>query len=300
MNHTEQQLDEMSLDQLRELALSVGATEAELEPPAPPAAQPRNPDGTFAAAEQPPVEEPPVEEPPTEDEPPAVYRREIDLGDGSGKQVFEGSTWEELADKLANAQVHASRKIRELNQKVKDIAPPPAPKPLTKDEEFVVSQQLQTEPSKAFELLFERHMGMPLAEFRQLSTEAKQLRSEKANNAAANAWVAANPEYHQSPANGQKMNAYINRFFGGVMTSENLNQAYADLKRDGLIQAKPAAPPQASSAPPPPTRRASNLPAGRSAAPPPAKKAPTQAELENMPLEDLKALANGGKQYGGW
>jgi len=45
----------------------------------------------------------------------AIYRREIDLGDGSGKQVFEAESVEELLDKLTEAQEHATRKIRELS-----------------------------------------------------------------------------------------------------------------------------------------------------------------------------------------
>src|SRR5690348_17341391 len=41
------------------------------------------------------------------------FRREIDLGDGSGKQVFEADSAEELIDKLTTAQENATRKIRE-------------------------------------------------------------------------------------------------------------------------------------------------------------------------------------------
>lgn len=50
-----------------------------------------------------------------------VIRREIDLGDGSGKQVFEGATEAELNDKLATAQEHGTRKIREQAQELETM-----------------------------------------------------------------------------------------------------------------------------------------------------------------------------------
>src|SRR6266568_7729436 len=154
MEHTEEQLENMSLEQLRELALSTGAQAVEAPAPAAPATEPvetpRDAQGRFISPE--PVA-PVADAEPLEDEP-VLYRREIDLGDGSGTQVFEGETLEELVDKLADAQKHATRKIRDLNRQAKEVAAPPAPKPLTPDEEYLVSQQLQSNPSKAFELLF--------------------------------------------------------------------------------------------------------------------------------------------------
>src|SRR5271169_3438922 len=55
---------------------------------------------------------------PTQAEPAAegdvVYRYEIDLGDGSGKQVFEGETPEVLIEKLGEER-NATIKIRELS-----------------------------------------------------------------------------------------------------------------------------------------------------------------------------------------
>lgn len=48
------------------------------------------------------------------------YRRVIDLGGGAGPEVFEGITMEELADKLADAKGHASKKIREQEAELRD------------------------------------------------------------------------------------------------------------------------------------------------------------------------------------
>src|SRR5450631_1656081 len=82
------------------------------------------------AAEEPVVEEPKVEaiadiETPVETEPEQfIYKKEIDLGDGSGVQVFTGKgasaldALEELSEKLADAQRHATKKIHELSTRI--------------------------------------------------------------------------------------------------------------------------------------------------------------------------------------
>src|SRR5581483_2684932 len=54
---------------------------------------------------------------PAGDEPDEViYERKIDLGDGSGVQIFRAASLEDLVDKLAKAQENATRKIREQNR----------------------------------------------------------------------------------------------------------------------------------------------------------------------------------------
>src|SRR6266581_1874578 len=65
--------------------------------------------------------EPPV---PPEDEPDEyIFRREIDLGDGTGVQVFEGrgetelDAIKELNDKLVVAQENATRELRTIQKK---------------------------------------------------------------------------------------------------------------------------------------------------------------------------------------
>src|ERR1700743_2577476 len=49
----------------------------------------------------------------------AKFQREIDLGDGSGKQVFKADSAEELLDKLTEAQKNATIKIREQQFELK-------------------------------------------------------------------------------------------------------------------------------------------------------------------------------------
>ena len=82
----------------------------------------------IAAAEN----EEPVEEEVT------IYQRRIDLGDGSGVQVFNAGSMEELVDKLVTAQENATKKIRELNAAVPK---PQVQKERSADEEFVLSQE---------------------------------------------------------------------------------------------------------------------------------------------------------------
>src|SRR5205823_3895620 len=111
-----------------------------------PSEQPRDEAGRFVAQAEEPANEGDITR---EEDIPELFRQEIDLGTG-GKQVFEAATQEELIAKLVEAQTHASRKIRELNQAVKQV-PVPAPKPreLTADEKYILAQQFQNEPDKA-------------------------------------------------------------------------------------------------------------------------------------------------------
>ena len=46
-------------------------------------------------------------------------RVEIDIGENAGIQIFSGKDTSELIGKLAVAQFHATRKIRDLNRNVK-------------------------------------------------------------------------------------------------------------------------------------------------------------------------------------
>src|SRR5437868_2462551 len=115
-DETVKSVDDLSFDELKELAKN----EAELE-----------------AAGQSGEQE--SDEVPNE---PQVFSRTIDLGDGSGVQVFEAPTLEELVDKLAKAQENATRKIRELAAKVKIEPAPETKSKLSPDEEFVLGQEM--------------------------------------------------------------------------------------------------------------------------------------------------------------
>src|SRR5215472_8244458 len=87
------------------------------------------------------------------------FERVIDLGDGSGVQKFTADSMEELVDKLARAQEHATRKIREQARQIKTglglITPDPEtpipeykPRRLSDDEVWQMTKEI-TDPAKA-------------------------------------------------------------------------------------------------------------------------------------------------------
>jgi hypothetical protein len=194
------------------------------------------------------------DEPPVEPKSEKKFRREIDLGDGGGKQVFEADTPEELLDKLADAQLNATRKIRELNRQVKRakrVFKPAAPaptsvadpeiKPLTQDEEFMLGAQFSQMPRKSFERLFEAVVGMKPSQFK---TELDQVRAFKeaqdANKAAQEFLADHKDDYLPTPENYQAIQGFLDSH-SLPMTRENLEEAFEELNESGLLE-----PPQPS------------------------------------------------------
>jgi len=277
--------DEKSIEQLREEAIAAGAAPAETE-------QPRDEQGRFAKTEAGAVE--------VGDEQ-VVYVREIDLGDGSGVQRFEADTLEGLVDKLATAQEHATRKIREQASALKKAEPTEAaPAPMTETERFLLSQELMSDPEAAFEKIYQRSVGPKLEKkLAALDETARFVREAKASNE----FVEKHPEFYPSPANGGRMTKYL-RTYNMEGTLENLEAAFRDLSESGLLEAKPEASTAdakneeaepARIARPAETVRvvrkvASGLSARRSA-PAPAPKEPTEADYNKMSLDELREQA---------
>jgi hypothetical protein len=167
-----------------------------------------------------------------EDEPAeTVFRRTIDLGDGSGVQVFEAPTLEELVDKLAEAQRNASKKIRELVIKKKEE------EKTTADEEFVISQELMSKPTAAFSKLFASIVGMPIETFKTKVERLDAFEKAQAENAASTSFVQKHPEYVANDANGKRMVKYLEAH-NLPLTEENLTKAFQDLKEIGLVELK--------------------------------------------------------------
>ncbi len=146
----------------------------------------------------------PVADPATDPPAPKRFRREVDIGDGSGKQVFEGATLDELVNNLAKAQENATRKIREQAAQLKaNEKPATAPKP-------------------------------PTAEERLAALEA---RIAWQNTAAE--FVGKHPDYENTQANATKIERYM-AAQGLPRTLEGLDQAFNELSESGLLSGKPA------------------------------------------------------------
>lgn len=227
-----------------------------------------------------------------------IVRKEIDLGDGSGVQVFSGKgateheAYEELAENLAEAQRNATKKIRELNSKVK-IEDTRTAQQKT-DDEYVIAQRLQKEPTRAIrdvvaEVIAER--------------EAALVRSQ---NAQQN-FVDSHPDYVADKDNGQRITAEVQRLGFNEFTDESLEKAYQSLKASGLLKLKveeaggtteeETKEPQrivetkVETTQPRSPRKASTV-SVRGAGAPVIKTGPTEDELYSMPLDKLRSMAN--------
>lgn len=222
---------EETLDELRAKALEALTTPAETEdgkvdekadekidPP-------RDDKGRFVKAEE------------NVDEEEIEYERVIDLGDGSGAEVFRGKTLEELVDKLAVAKENASRKIRELSaarkaaEKVVDEAVG-----LTDDERFILSQKILTDPASVIETFIDKALTKKIdPRLKEVEGVAREQRETK----AAVEWVKTNPDYYANERNGARMQKYLEKM-GLEVNAENLQTAFEDLSADGLLATKPA------------------------------------------------------------
>lgn len=225
---TQPDFDKMSNEELRAMALQWANGEA----PQAEDEQPRDEHGKFVKKDEAQVETPAGEE--AEEE--VVYERTIDLGDGAGVQIFQGKTMEELVDKLATAQEHASRKIREqqaqLRQpaKQKQIESTSELENLSEEEKFLLQQEMLSDPVKAISRFVKK------AVVDHQSAEEKRAAAEKD---ASDAFVANTSEYFVSPKNGERMVKYLQTYQLEV-TQENLEKAFKDLNSSGLLESKPA------------------------------------------------------------
>jgi hypothetical protein len=159
-----------------------------------------------------------------------LYKREIDLGDGSGIQVFTDESLEGLVDKLATAQVNATRKIREQATRLKALETPVVQTAPNDDDEFILGQELVTRPTKTIEKLVEQQIAR--------REEAMKQKDER-ETAIAQDFIARNPDYLANQANGAKLFKYL-QTYKLTPTVDTLEQAYTELNQSGLLEAKSA------------------------------------------------------------
>jgi hypothetical protein len=224
-------MPEPTLDELRAEALKALTTPEEKQEDKPDPAEekaepPRDDKGRFTKADAGDEE--------TEE---VVYERVIDLGDGSGTQVFRGKSMEELIDKLATAQENATRKIRELSTAQKAaIKQVEENDELTEDQKFILSQQILTDPMKVIQTFVEKAINKKVdPRLKEVEDVAREQRETK----IAVEWVKNNPDYHACDSNGKKIQKYLETQ-GKEITPENLQAAFEDLSADGLLVSKPA------------------------------------------------------------
>lgn len=187
------------------------------------------------------VVEPPVTvtDPVVVDEPKTFFaERTIDLGDGAGVQVFRGKganreeALEDMGDKLADAQRHATVKIRELGKQTKKVDPVVT---VNKDDEALLAAQLLSTPSAALEKLFREKYGDP-EDIKQAVAEAKATKASQQKKSIADTFVAAHPEFLDNARNGQLINRWLT--LHNDFSKEGFEKAYTDLNESGLLQVK--------------------------------------------------------------
>ncbi len=248
----------------------------------------------------------------------------IDIGDGSGAQRFVGTgetetdALRDLADKMATAQEHATRKIRAQALQIKtgkapEGVDPDTPAPTYAARELTAEEQLQLATDignpatfgTALDQAIEARTGLKPAQIGQLATQLEQERRQRAAAQECEQWIGAHPDYHVCGENGQRLARYL-ELHGMAVTARNLDSAFAELSAEGLLIAAPATgnetEPAAEEAVPTPTEApverpratpaASSLRRGNGSAqpaPPPTKATKyTRAQIDAMPSAEYK------------
>jgi hypothetical protein len=279
------------------------------------------------------------------------------VGRAGSAQVYKGATKNKLILEVLKAQANATKKIREQNAKIKFGSIPAkaasAPQPpqsapvrqLTADEIFEYQTLWKSDPVAANDFLLQKTRGVTMDQVLNLAQQGAQKGSYAANQLTAEqankTFLTNNPDYY-ADTNFQNFNlllqwlakfklgesirkgdeeAVFNKLIStGNYTAENLEEAFQDLKNDGLmIQAprQPKTPSPETVEPPPPvavqhepapaprpdsrivsqvTRPRAALGIGRNdvtpVKPPESPNAPSAEDFENMTDEEVANTLN--------
>lgn len=272
--------EEMSLDQLKAAALAEEAKEDIKEPEKPPADMELRADEKDDAPEQ------------------YVVRSEIDLGDGSGVQVFTGAGATELEalrdqnTKLVEAQRNATKKIHDLNSKVK--AEDTRTDQQKADQKYLIAEMFKKDPEAAMKEVARRER----AEEKVAEARERQVQQQ---------FVDSHPDYVADPDNARRITSEVQRLGFTEFTESSLEKAYQSLKASGLLkikaeeaggttedQAKEAqriAETKVEATQPRSPKRSSTV-SMRGASPTVIKTGLTEDELYALPLDQLKKISN--------
>lgn len=231
------------------------------------------------------------------------YVIEIDLGDGSGVQKFFGKTRKEQVEGLAKAQENSTRKIREQQEEIKQLRAQKG-KPADEnvvvdpelDDDFMLSQEMMTAPTKAYEKMFVKQFGYTPEEAKTKLQRADAIsEAQEIQDMAAQFTKATG--YYATEDNNLKIDKYLQVHNLGT-TVENLLTAFNELDSIGLMEHKDDKSedvPEESKAGIRPTstgrsQTSTTLRSGRTPQPP-AKKEMSDKEIYALPLDELKKRA---------
>jgi hypothetical protein len=184
-----------------------------------PIAAPPTPVQATPAPEPPPTPQPaPVVAPNATPEPPKEFTATVDLGDGSGPQVFKADSQQGVIDKLVDAQKNATLRIRQLKEKAKakpDNSRPPEtlafqPRTLNEAEAKEINELAKTDIVAAWRRLYEAETGTkPDAIGRTVSTSQQFQEKEAAARAEAEFIADHLEDFDCTPKSGNAIYAFL-------------------------------------------------------------------------------------------
>jgi hypothetical protein len=205
------------------------------------------------------------------------WKAVLDPGTGANPEVFWGKNKDELLTNVLTAKLNATKKIRELNTKIK--LAPPTPKPavvkqptlatnrqLTADEIFEIKTQLESDPGLAFDNLFQKKYGLSLQQLVEKAEKGSVAEARGEIDAVGFQFASTHRDsYYPCDENVERIVKWIAKFkhgqnvskgaqgmfdlyYADLWTLENIEEAFEDLREDGLLVSAP----KAASQPPPP------------------------------------------------
>jgi hypothetical protein len=202
------------------------------------------------------------------------WKAVLDPGTGASPEVFWGKTKDELLVNALTGKLNATRKIRELNKKVKLTATAPqvqrqpestpVTRQLTADEIFEVKALWESDPAAALDLLVKKRTNVSLEDLVVKAQRGDQANMNLETESISREFLARTPEYYpdSNNQNFQSLIKWLAKFkLGknateqnageiftelwqtGNYTVENLEEAFEDLTADGML-VKPRLPKQ--------------------------------------------------------
>jgi len=244
------------------------------------------------------------------------YEYKVDLGDGAGVQVFRGKTQQEVIDKLLEAQKNATIKIREQASDLQARKDKEAKE--AADQDYVLQKRLQEKPKETIEKI----VADRLAAERKAQTDAETAAAEviRQQSEAASSFITDHPEYIPNAKNGARLNKALELALResaarGEKVSDYrtlIEDTFKDLSESGLLELKAEDATQEVDDAKEPTgaepsrivkteevaptqrivRRSSGISQRSRTVTPTKSSGPSEEELERMPREKLRELAN--------
>ncbi len=193
------------------------------------------------------------------------WKATLDPGTGHS-EVFWGKTKNELLTNVLVGKLNATKKIRELNKKVKLTAntpqaprqqeSAPAVRQLTADEVFEIKALWESDPASALDLLVKKRTNVSLEDLVSKAQRGDQANMNLETEAISREFLARTPDYYPDSENRnfQSLIKWLAKFkLGktateanagdiftelwqtGNYTADNLEEAFQDLTDDGML-----------------------------------------------------------------